>query len=361
MSDPYLLVSVPIITYNHEPYIAEAIESVLAQITDFDIEIIIGEDCSTDDTGRIVTQYAHKYKEKIRVITSKENVGIIANITRTEKACRGKYIAYLEGDDYWSDPNKLQLQVDFLESHPDYGLVFGDRNEYFQKNGKLIKAHNKYYGKKILSGDIFDEVLIRNFIPTCTVCLRRELLQRYFDYDYLSKQNLLIHDLPKWLDIAANSKIGYIDKPLATYRVLEDSISHASEKKSVLHWFESMHKARLYYIRKYNRPQQTEVIVLNNYYKGLLELAYWHRDHELALHAYPKLKQRRDRDKRTRMDTLAYYLGTKNLLFYFLGRLYLKVTPSFEGKRWPPGNRVVDMLIHSAYKVISYITKRRSS
>lgn len=122
MMDP--LLSIITVTYNHEQFIARTIESVLMQKVDFPIEYIIAEDCSTDNTLAICKDYAGKYPEVIRIITSEHNVGGIENERRAMLAARGKYVALCEGDDYWTDPLKLQKQVDFLESHPDYSVTF---------------------------------------------------------------------------------------------------------------------------------------------------------------------------------------------------------------------------------------------
>ena len=107
------LVSIASITYNHEKFIAQAIDSFLMQETDFDFEIIIGEDCSTDDTLKIIKEYKAKYPDIIKLITSESNVGMMTNFIRTLEACSGKYIALCEGDDYWTDTLKLQKQVNF--------------------------------------------------------------------------------------------------------------------------------------------------------------------------------------------------------------------------------------------------------
>jgi glycosyltransferase involved in cell wall biosynthesis len=111
-------VSVCMMTYNHERFIAQAIESVLEQKTSFDLELVIGEDCSTDGTRKIVAEYARKYPEKIKAMFRETNLGMTANGIQTLRECRGRYIALLEGDDYWTDPLKLQKQVDFLDVHP---------------------------------------------------------------------------------------------------------------------------------------------------------------------------------------------------------------------------------------------------
>src|ERR1017187_8839583 len=122
INTPAPLVSVAMITFNHRPYIERAVKCVLNQETDFNVELVIGEDCSTDGTRELVFDLQRRHPEIIRVVTSEHNVGA-QNILRTERACRGKYLAYCEGDDYWNDPSKLAKQVAFLESRPDYVMV----------------------------------------------------------------------------------------------------------------------------------------------------------------------------------------------------------------------------------------------
>jgi len=114
------LVSVATIAYNVGAFIEEAIESVLSQQTFFNVELIIGEDCSTDSTREIVLNYQKEYPNIIRVLAHEKNLGLTPNSVATQNACRGKYIALLDGDDYWTDVNKLQKQVTFLENNPDY-------------------------------------------------------------------------------------------------------------------------------------------------------------------------------------------------------------------------------------------------
>ena len=110
------LVSVHMITYNRALYIRQAIDGVLAQNTTFPIELVIGEDCSTDGTREIVFEYQRQHPDLIRLVVSDSNVGASDNSRRSLALCRGKYIAFCEGDDYWTDSYKLQKQADFLGS-----------------------------------------------------------------------------------------------------------------------------------------------------------------------------------------------------------------------------------------------------
>lgn len=118
------LVSIVCVTYNHEPYLRQALDGFLMQKVNFPLEIILAEDCSTDATRKICEDYVAKYPDIIHYIWSENNVGGVENEARAIRAAEGKYIALCEGDDYWTDPYKLQKQVNFLEAHPEYSVTF---------------------------------------------------------------------------------------------------------------------------------------------------------------------------------------------------------------------------------------------
>src|SRR5262249_39772783 len=111
-------------TYNHEAYVAQAIEGVLAQQADFPIELVIGEDCSTDNTRSICSTFAKRHPEVIVLLAQDKNLGLVANGRAVFRACRGQYLAMCEGDDYWTDPRKLQKQADLLDKHPSWSGCF---------------------------------------------------------------------------------------------------------------------------------------------------------------------------------------------------------------------------------------------
>jgi glycosyltransferase involved in cell wall biosynthesis len=118
------LVDVIMSVYNHELYIAQAIESIIAQKTDFNYRIIIGEDCSTDNTKEIIMRYEKLYPEKIFPLYREKNIGSLGNGHYLLSTVTSKYVAILEGDDYWTDEYKLQKQVAFLEANPDFSMCF---------------------------------------------------------------------------------------------------------------------------------------------------------------------------------------------------------------------------------------------
>ena len=134
------LVSVCMITYGHEKYVRQSIESILMQKTDFDFELIISNDCSPDNTDQVIKDMInhHKRSKLIKYVNQEENLGMYDNFMFTINSAKSKYIAFCEGDDYWTDPMKLQKQVDFLESHPEFEVCFTNIN-IINDQGDVIK------------------------------------------------------------------------------------------------------------------------------------------------------------------------------------------------------------------------------
>jgi glycosyltransferase involved in cell wall biosynthesis len=176
-------VSVCMITYNHEAFISEAIESVLMQQTDFEYELVIGEDCSTDRTREIVVEYAKKYPDRIRLLLHEQNMGLMGkkNLVATYRACRGMYIALLEGDDYWTDPLKLQKQVDYMESHRDCALCFHNVLMVHDDGSQPEHLYNAPDQKEISE---FEDLLTNYFTQTCSVMFRNGLILAFPDEFY---------------------------------------------------------------------------------------------------------------------------------------------------------------------------------
>jgi glycosyltransferase involved in cell wall biosynthesis len=169
-------VSVCMITYNHEPFIAQAIESVLMQRTSFPYELVIGEDCSTDGTREIVRQYAEKHPDIIRPLFREQNLGMHRNFVDTLAHCRGEYVALLEGDDYWTDPYKLQKQAEFLDEHPEYVLV--GCNALIIREDEGFRTLHVRDPNRLMSFDFGTrDMILGVFCHTSTVMFRNGLLK----------------------------------------------------------------------------------------------------------------------------------------------------------------------------------------
>jgi glycosyltransferase involved in cell wall biosynthesis len=282
MSEP--LVSVQMITYNHAPLIAQAIEGVLQQKTNFPFELVIGEDCSTDGTHEIVFEYQKKYPDIIQVITSGKNVGAKKNFYRTMKACRGNYVAFCEGDDYWHHPLKLQRQIDYLESHPECGLLFADYDFYHVNSRRLIKSYNCRKGFESPADLTTEDLLGSRRLMTLTAVIRRDLYEHVVEKDpYLHQsENFLMGDTQLWVEAALISKVSYIPESLATYRVLDESASHSKDQIKHLRFYKSNYEMRLYLFDKHklfeDMRKEAEAILYNK----TLQLAFYERNVELA-------------------------------------------------------------------------------
>jgi len=138
-------VSICMITYNHEEYLSNALDSILMQEVDFNYEIVVGEDCSTDNTRKILLDYKNKHPDKFKLLLPDKNIGMMPNVIATLKACTGEYIAMLEGDDYWTDPHKLQIQIDSMQEFPECHMSFHPAYEIVDSKPtkRVISRHIK--------------------------------------------------------------------------------------------------------------------------------------------------------------------------------------------------------------------------
>ncbi|NEX16275.1 MAG: hypothetical protein C1943_06515 [Halochromatium sp.] len=235
------LVSVCMLTYNHEAYIGEAIEGVINQRTNFKFELLIGEDKSIDNTLNIVMRYAQRQPSMIRVITSDKNVGVLRNELRLFRACRGKYIAFCEGDDYWHDCGKLQLQVDFLEDNSEFGLSYTDYDLLLEKKNKRIsnvsaKGIRAVSPVRSWSTDACWHLLKENYIATCTTVIRTSILNQAHASDPIAfrSERFKAGDICTWFMALRMTKAKFHDISTSTYRRRADTISNPSNAIAAL-------------------------------------------------------------------------------------------------------------------------------
>lgn len=185
MNSEYPKLSVCMITYNHEDFIAKAIEGVLMQKTNFKIELIVADDCSKDNNQNRIRQFALENSEIVKPILRDKNIGANQNWIDAYNHCTGKYIALCEGDDYWTDPNKLQKQVDFLEANPAYVLCSHRYKGIIVKTGEIVSD----YGQELFSSGVESiEIGLYNYWKTwLTKTLTTVFRKDAFDIDILKK------------------------------------------------------------------------------------------------------------------------------------------------------------------------------
>lgn len=200
------------ITYNHEKFLAQALNSVLTQEVNFDYEIVIGEDCSTDNTRNILISYQQKYPDKIRLLLADKNLGMHENFIQTYKACRGEYIALLEGDDYLTSPQKLQKQVDFLDHHSNCAIVYHMVELFDEKKGQMISILGEGYQK--LTSTLDDYLRFTVPIQTSAVMFRREL---FLEFPHWIK-NVKMGDVVIFAMVGQYGHFGFIPEKMSVWR-----------------------------------------------------------------------------------------------------------------------------------------------
>lgn len=322
-------VTVTMATHNHEKYIAEAIESVVMQITSFPVTLYIGEDCSSDRTREICISYKERYPERIDLVLHPRNIGTKANFTHILEAWErssAKYIALLEGDDFWTDPDKLQKQVNFLEANPDCALVHTDLDLLYENSG--LTETSCHREKTIPQGDVYEELLCGNFIYTPTVVASRRVIVDAFRAIDFAHKNWLMGDYPVWLEISRHHKVGYISEVTATYRVRRDSASHPTSHVQGFLFGKSTFDFVSYFIDRYGCSEKTKRDIDFQYHLFLLKSAFRLGDYRLASTAWSFFKR-----KKVRIRQKERYLIPlcSNSYIFILGKVAYVV---FRMMRW---------------------------
>lgn len=219
------VVSVLVITYNQAQFVSQALESILEQETTFPFEVLVGDDCSTDGTGDRVAQFAAD--ERVQIYHRSQNLGATKNLYDLQMRARGKYLAYLEGDDYWSDPHKLQMQVDFLEEHSEF---IGCSHHC-----KIVDEKDALYKRQRLNWVCRKQIFeLRDFKGLMLPGHENALVHRNIfrgsqgKYEELITLHPLIADRSLSLLLASMGPIFCFDKPMSCYRVVPGERKNAT-------------------------------------------------------------------------------------------------------------------------------------
>lgn len=208
------LVSVSITTYNHAPYIARAVEGVLMQETTFPVELVVGDDCSTDGTREILHELQRRAPDRLRLVLPERNLGRggVPMFARTMEHVRGRYVAMLDGDDYWTAPDKLARQVAHLEANPECSMCFHDALEVWEDGSRPPQR----MVQPAPAGPLrVDAILERCVVPSPSPMFRREAicpLPQWF-------VDLPIGDVPLYVLAAEHGRIDYLDEVMAVWRM----------------------------------------------------------------------------------------------------------------------------------------------
>lgn len=246
MADTEYLLSVCMITYNHAKYVEEAIRSVFEQETDFTLELVICDDCSSDQTPEIISRLIASAPFKVQYHRNKLNEGMMPNFMQALKMCRGKYIAICEGDDYWTDHLKLQKQVDFLESSNDYVLCFHNAIVKYEQSGQE-KLFNTYKRKTYYGSDLLKQWLV----PTASSVFRNCIPEHFPDFF----NNATHGDLALFLYLSEFGPMRLMEGVMSVYRVNDGGVTQhnfSGISHNVRH-IAQIDSMQLFFKRKYKR------------------------------------------------------------------------------------------------------------
>lgn len=243
------LVSVCITTFNHAPYIGRAIESVQRQRVAFPIEIIIGDDCSEDATLSIIECYAAK-DSRIRVLRSERNEGMHHNYRRTLLAARGEWVALCDGDDFWSDDEKLTRQLEALAANPEAGMCYTRSYRFHEgaEQERWIYPTAELYTS-------FSDLLCNNTVENITAIARRELIEAYYaEIKPEQHAEWLTDDAPMWIWFSQRSRIIALDIPTASHRLLAESQSQSGDYRRRIAFCDSTASIAIFMARHFGEP-----------------------------------------------------------------------------------------------------------
>lgn len=286
------LVSILLITYNQQDFIAQAIESVLMQKVDFPYEIIIGEDLGHDNTRAICEEYAAKY-DFIHVLPRTKNLGVAGNWCDCAQHAQGKYMMMLDGDDYWTDPNKMQRQVDFMETHSEC-VVYHTNCDILYMNTGAVKPSNKH---NVPEGMILHDIMAgHEQMTSSTMCLRAESVKKHIPFDMYVNEDFPCEDWPTIVLLSAYGEIRYLPKSTTVYRVGQASVTNeVNYDKICRYWQRTKHMTECIYRLLPELGAFEDGLYFDTYmYNAMLNAAYENNDYKAA-REFAKLNPNRSR------------------------------------------------------------------
>lgn len=262
-----ILVSVCCAVYNQANFIRETLDGIVMQNTNFNFEVLVNDDCSTDGTTEIIRDYEKKYPDLIKPIYHNENQyskGISVNYENNFNRVKGKYIALCEGDDYWIAPDKLQIQVDYLEAHPDYSLVYTDFKSFDQTEKKFYD--NDFTRNWFLNPTFRIHLIHTLYLAPCTWMFRTGNLP-------VIPEECVDGTYCMMLEFLAKYKVKCIEKVTAVYRVLHESACHSDALNKRYNFLHSVIALQNYYMQKFNAKAELVTEVHYHMYNRIYKLA----------------------------------------------------------------------------------------
>ena len=275
------LVSVVIPSYNRANTVGLTIDSILQQKCNFDFEIVIGDDLSTDNAREVLLEYQKKYPQHIILLFHDQNIGLGANWASCVKLCRGKYLANCDNDDYWHNENKLQEQFDFLENNPDIGMVHTNYRTHDRKTGEIKEyvIHNSTYTESIIQANFSGKFKCCN----SSVVYRKSVIDEHVNLDDYINYQFTLQDWNTWINIAKFTKFFCLPISTTTVGIENESITRPKEYNILIQRFDSEKKMYKYLCDLFPHDLPFDEKGYDSYVSySLLNLAYQRKDFRKA-------------------------------------------------------------------------------
>ena len=275
-----LIVSVIIPSYNRANTVGQTIDSILAQQCDFPIEIIIGDDCSTDNARKVLQEYQQKYPEIIQLILHEKNIGLAANWATCVKQCRGKYICNCDNDDYWHNPEKLKIQVEYMEANPNENVIITNHRNHHRVTG-VITEEEAWIDRSIPLQQAFFTGKQR--FCNATIMYRTDFLKKHLNLDDYIKYQFTLQDWNTWIILSAYTDFQILPVSTATFGIETESITRPKTYESIITRFTKEKECYKYVCNLFPDNLPFDERGYDTYIYGvLLNLAYKKRDYKSA-------------------------------------------------------------------------------
>ena len=274
------LVSVIIPSYNRSNTVSQTIQSIIDQNFDKRFEIIIGDDCSTDNAREVLQEYHQKYPEIIRLIFHEQNIGLGANWATCIKAAKGKYICNCDNDDYWHNPDKLRIQFDYMESHPDENVIITNHRNHNRETG-VITEERAWIDRSVTLQQAFFQGKQR--FCNATIMYRAEFLRKHLNLDDFIKYQFTLQDWNTWIILSAYSDFTILPVSTATFGIETESITRPATYEKIQERFRKEKECYQYVCNLFPNDLPFDERGYDTYVYGvLLNLAYKKRDYKSA-------------------------------------------------------------------------------
>ncbi len=311
-----ILLSVHLITYNNELYIEDTLQSILKQNVDFDYDIVVGDDCSTDGTLDIINKYAKKHPQLFKVQKNNKQLGILKNFIATLDRCNGTYVFDIAGDDMLKTNDALQKMVDTLENNIKLGFVASGFDSYYEEHNTTVNFKNKALLNS--SKEQYTEAVLLGKVAPIGQCYRKEFLDEYVDFDTYINMNISIEDYPILVNMVMNIDFERINESLHIYRVHDASFSHQKNLDELVFQKQEMKTLFEYFSKKYAFSSEIKKEYLHNHHKILLFYAGYFSNKKLGKDAYNNIESKSIKDR-------IHYLASQYLTIRKLVSLRKKI------------------------------------